>query len=113
MVVISRHALRHIDHATDIFVPRPQGALSDATIRKKVSKGRFVERINARNLSTTATPLMRYVSQLRRKHTSLYVVLKLSIFKTMNACNGVVKRPADDSWLIAARPSVSPMAQLP
>jgi len=71
MVVFSRHALRHIDHATDIFEPRPQGALSDSTIRKKVSKGRFVERINARNLSTTATPLMRYVSQLRRKHTSL------------------------------------------
>jgi len=71
MVVFSRHALRHIDHATDIFVPRPQGALSDSTIPKKVSKGRFVERINARNLSTTATPLMRYVSQLRRKHTSL------------------------------------------
>ena len=32
-------------------------------------KCRFVERINARNLSTTATPLMRYVSQLR--HESL------------------------------------------
>jgi len=44
---------------------------------------------------------MRYVSQLRRKHTSLYAVLRLSIFKTMNACNGVVERPADDSWLIA------------
>ena len=44
---------------------------------------------------------MRYVSQLRRKHTSLYAVLKLSIFQTMNACNGVVERPADDSWLIA------------
>ena len=65
------------------------------------SKCRFVERINARNLSTAATPLMRYVSQLRRKHTSLYAVLKLSIFKTMNACYGVVERPADDSWLIA------------
>jgi len=64
-------------------------------------KCRFVERINARNLSTAAAPLMCYVSQLRRKHTSLYAVLKLSIFKTMNACNGVVERPADDSWLIA------------
>ena len=65
-------------------------------------KCRFVERINARNLSTAATtPLMRYMSQLRRKHTSLCAVLKLSIFKTMNACNGVVERPADDSWLVA------------
>ena len=64
-------------------------------------KGRFVERINARNLSTAGAPLMRYVSQLRRKHTSLYAVLKLSIFKTMNACSDVVERPADDSWLIA------------
>ena len=44
---------------------------------------------------------MRYVSQLRRKHTSLYAVLRLSICKTMNACNGVVERPADNSWLIA------------
>ena len=44
---------------------------------------------------------MRYVSQLRRKHTSLCAVLKLSIFETMNACNGVVERPADESWLIA------------
>jgi len=35
---------------------------------------------------------MRYVPQLRRKHTSLYAVLRLSIFKTMNACNGVVER---------------------
>ena len=35
---------------------------------------------------------MRYVPQLRRKHTSLYAVLKLSIFKTMNACNVVVER---------------------
>jgi len=52
------------------------------------AKCRFVERINARNLSTAATPLMRYVSQLRRKHTSLYAVLRLSIFKTMNPCNG-------------------------
>ena len=25
----------------------------------------------------------------------------MSIFKTMNACNGVVEWPADDSWLIA------------
>jgi len=65
-------------------------------------KCRFVECINARNLSTAATtPLMHYVSQLRRKHTSLYAVLRLSIFKMMNACNGVVERPADDSWLIA------------
>jgi len=31
-------------------------------------KCRFVERIYACNLSTAATPLMRYVSQLRRKH---------------------------------------------
>ena len=23
------------------------------------------------------------------------------VFKTMNACNGVVERPADDSWLVA------------
>ena len=61
----------------------------------------FVERINARNLSTTSTLLMHYVSQLHRKHTSLCAVLRLSIFKTMNACNGVVERPADDSWLIA------------
>ena len=52
------------------------------------AKCRFVERINARNLSTAATPLMRYLSQLRRKHTSLYAVLRLSIFKTMNPCNG-------------------------
>ena len=43
---------------------------------------------------------MRCMSQLRRKHTSLYAVVKLSIFKTMNACNGVVERPADDSRLI-------------
>ena len=64
-------------------------------------KCQFVERINARNLSTATTPLMRYVSQLRRKHTSLYAVLKLSIFKTMNACNGVVEWPADYSWPIA------------
>jgi len=44
---------------------------------------------------------MHYVSQLRRKHTSLYAVLKLSTFEAMNACNGVMERPADDSWLIA------------
>ena len=55
-------------------------------------KCRFVERIKARNLCTAAAPLMRHVSQLRRKHASLYAVLKLSIFKTMNACNGVVDR---------------------
>ena len=62
-------------------------------------KCRFVERIDARNLSTAATPPMRYTCP--NFATSLYAVLKLSIFKTMNACNGVVERPADDSWLTA------------